>query len=134
MMWLTHFQYVYGAIVDDYSIWYLKGLKTIEDWRNAFGAYAPNLNFAQVYFFIISYLPLKTGISLPSYPLPMLGEQTGQFRFFLLYMVGIHAATLGVWAWIATRLTGSRLAALLSLFLFATSPTLILWSPSRTPA
>ncbi len=129
IMWLTHFQYVYGALVDDYSIWYVKGVKTIEDWRNAFGAYAPDLNFAQVYFFVVSYLPLKSGIGLPSYPLPMLGEQTGQFRFFLLYMVGIHAVTLGLWAWFATYLTGSRLAALLSLFLFATSPTLLLWSP-----
>src|SRR4051794_3726777 len=78
LLWLTHFQYVYGAIVDDYFIWYTKGLKTLADWRNAFGAYTTQMNFAQMYAFIISYLPLKSGISLPSYPLPLMGEQTGQ--------------------------------------------------------
>src|SRR4051812_45176289 len=73
VLWLAHFQYVYGALVDDYFIWYTKGVLTVADWRNAFGAYTTQMNFAQLYFFLISYLPLKTGLTLPSYPLPFSG-------------------------------------------------------------
>ena len=124
-LWLGHFQAVYGWIMDDYSVEWTKGLATIQDWRHAFDPW----NALQLSFYLITYLPLKLGLSLPSYPLPVLGEQTGQFRFLLLYTVFLHTALLVVWAWFAAAVTGNRLAALLSLALFATSPTLTLWTP-----
>ena len=124
LLWLTHFQYVYGWLNDDRTL-YVKGLATLKDWSGAFSFY----NALQPYFFLISYLPLKLGVSLPSQPLPFLGEQTGQFRFLLLYTMLLHAVLLGVWAWFAPALTPSRLVAWLSLLLFATSPSLIFWSP-----
>ncbi len=124
-LWAAHFHYVYGWVMDDYAVEWTKGLATIRDWRHAFDEW----NALQLSFFLITYLPLKLGISLPSYPLPLFGEQTGHFRFLLLYTVFLHAVLLGLWAWFATKLTGDRLAALVSLALFATSPTLTLWSP-----
>src|SRR5579883_351959 len=124
-LWLTHFADVYGWVNDDYYL-YTKGLLTIQNWQQAF---LYQYNALQPYFFLISYLPLKTGLSLPSYPLPLLGDQTGQFRFLLLVTVFLHAALLAVWAWFAAKVTGSRLAALLSTLLFVTSPTLTLWTP-----
>jgi hypothetical protein len=125
VLWLTHFQAVYGWIMDDYAVEWTKGLATVQDWRHAFDVW----NALQLSFFLITYLPLKVGISLPSYPLPLFGEQTGHFRFLLLYTVFLHAGLLVVWAWFAAALTGSRLAALVSLALVATSPTLTLWTP-----
>ena len=48
---------------------------------------------------MISYLPLWSGITLPSYPLYPLGEQTGQFRFLMLWVLCLHAVVLILWAW-----------------------------------
>jgi hypothetical protein len=123
-VWLTHFQYVYGWLMDDRTV-FIKGLDTVHDWKNAFAYY----NALQPYFYVISYLPLWSGLSLPSYPLPMFGDTTGQFRFLLLWALLLHALLLLIWAWTATRFTRSRLAAWLSVVLLATSPTYILWSP-----
>ena len=124
-IWLTHFSTVYGWVNDDYYL-YVKGMLTIQNWQQAF---LYQYNALQTYFFLISYLPLKTGLSLPSYPLPLLGAETGQFRFLLLYTVFLHAGLVALWAWFATKLTGDRLVALLSLLLFVTSPSLTLWTP-----
>ncbi|HLH21334.1 MAG TPA: hypothetical protein VK066_02350 [Chloroflexota bacterium] len=125
VLWLSHFEYVYGWIMDDQLV-YSKTMATIADWTKAF-RYEHNI--LQPYFFLISYLPLKSGISLPSYVMPLFGEHTGQFRFFLLYTVCLHALLLGVWAWVATALVRNRVVALLSLLLFASSPSVVLWSP-----
>src|SRR3954466_3679027 len=124
-IWLTHFSTVYGWVNDDYYL-YVKGMLTIQNWQQAF---LYQYNALQTYFFLISYLPLKTGLSLPSYPLPLLGAETGQFRFLLLYTVFLHGGLVALWAWFATKLTGDRLVALLSLLLFVTSPSLTLWTP-----
>jgi len=124
LLWLTHFQYVYGLIMDDFHV-YDKGLDTIRDWRGAFGHY----NAHHLYSFLISYLPLALGASLPSYTVPFLGEQTGQFRFFQLSAVCLHVALLGVWAWFATAVGVNRLVSFVALLLLATSPTFVLWTP-----
>lgn len=123
-LWLTHFEYVYGWITDDRTV-FAKGMDTIRDWKAAFSYF----NALQPYFFVISYLPLRSGLSLSSVPLPWSGNLTGQFRFFLLFAVYFHAMLLLVWAWLAPQIARNRLAAILSLLLFATSPTLMLWSP-----
>jgi hypothetical protein len=122
--WLSRFQYVYGWLQDDVPT-FTKGLLTVSDWRGAFS----NYNALQPYFYLISYLPLRSGLSLPSFPLPMFGDKTGQFRFFLLWALLLHAVLLLIWAWAAARFTSSRLAAWLSVVLLATSPTYVLWSP-----
>ena len=124
LAWLGHFPYVYGWIMDDRTD-FLKGLDTIHDWRAAFAYY----DALQPYFYLISYVPLASGLSLPSYPLPTFGEHTGQFRFFLLTALLLHTGLLLIWAWFATRVVRSRLVAWLSLLLLATSPTYTLWSP-----
>ncbi|HEY7060036.1 MAG TPA: hypothetical protein VII06_01045 [Chloroflexota bacterium] len=131
-LWLSQFHYVYGWLTDDWYFSFVKGVATTQDWRSAFNFYVGNgyVNALQPYFFLISYLPLRLGLSLPSYEVPLLGAQTGNFRFFLLYTVFLHAIILAVWAWFATTLTTSRRAAFLSVVLFATSPSLMLWSPN----
>src|SRR3954471_13481610 len=124
LLWLTHFQYVYGWVNDDRYL-FVKGLETVHDWKRAFAYY----NVLQPYFYLVAYLPLWTGFSLPSYPLPLFGAQTGQFRFLLLYTVFLHVGILVVWAWFAAWMVRNRLVALLSLLLLATSPSFVLWTP-----
>ncbi len=128
VLWLMHFPYVYGWFADDRMV-YSKGLAVVQDWKVAF---AP-INANQPYFFLISYLPLKLalqfGLRLPSYPQPGYEALSGQFRLLLLYAVFVHTAILLLWAWCAVRLTSRRLIAWLSLVLFASSPTLMLWTP-----
>src|SRR3954466_14674405 len=90
-VWLTHFSTVYGWVNDDYYL-YTKGMLTIQNWQQAFlyhynalqayglvmddyysfakglatvrdwraGFAAPSIE--QAYFFVISYLPLWSGI------------------------------------------------------------------------
>jgi hypothetical protein len=123
VVWAASFRHVYGLIMDDYMV-YQKAVEVVGDWHRAFAYF----NLLHPYFFVVSYLPLKMGFSLPSYTLPVVGEQTGQFRFLLLYCVVLHAALLAVWAWFASRIA-RRLVAFLSLLLFATSPTLAFWGP-----
>jgi hypothetical protein len=124
VLWVTHFEYVYGWITDDRSV-FAKGMDTVREWKAAFSYF----NALQPYFFLISYLPLHSGLSLPSVTLPWSGPVTGQFRFLLLCAVYFHAVLLLLWAWLAAQIARNKLAALLSLLLFATSPTLMLWSP-----
>jgi hypothetical protein len=123
-VWLVHFHYVYGVVMDDLSV-YLKAQMAVANWRAAF---TPQ-NVLHPFFLLVADPPLLSGQRLPSFPVPLLNESTGQFRFFLLYTVFLHAALLLTWAWLAPRLTQRRLIALLSLLLFSTSPTLIFWSP-----
>jgi hypothetical protein len=125
LMWFTHFQYVYGWNMDD-TIVYGKGVETVRDPRSAFLSF---YNALQSYFFVISYLPLKLARGVASYPLPVYGQQTQYFRFFLLYAVFLHSILLAVWLWFAPRISGNRLVAFISLLWFATSPSMLLWSP-----
>ena len=124
-LWLHDFQYVYGWLQDDIYV-FDKALDTIHDWRAAF---TTGYDAHQPYFYLISYLPLILGLTLPSYPVPPLEGFISQFRFLLLWALLFHAVLLLVWAWFATRLVRSRLVAWLSLLLLATSPTYTLWSP-----
>ncbi len=123
-VWLINFRYVYGWVMDD-RVLFIKGMDTVRDWKGAFSYY----NALQPYFYLVSYLPLKLGISLRSYPLPTFGEQTGAFRFFLLWTTILHGLILLAWAWFAAALIRHRTAALISLLLLATSPTFVLWTP-----
>src|SRR5581483_10132572 len=123
-LWGLHFSHIYGWIMDD-RIAFIKGKASVNDWRWAFSYY--NLN--HLYNFVFSYLPLRLGLALLSYELPMFGRETGYFRFFLLYTTLFHATLVLLWAWFATRLASNRLVAALSVLLLATSPMLALWSP-----
>ena len=124
LIWLSSFQNVYGWVMDD-RVLFIKGMDTVRDWKGAFSYY----NALQPYFYLVSYLPLKLGISLPSHPLPTFGEQTGQFRFLLLWTTVLHGLILLVWAWFAAALVRNRAVALVSLLLLAASPTFVLWTP-----
>lgn len=123
-LWLTHFQYVYGLVMDDYYS-FSKALATVQDWRASFAQ--PSIE--QAYFFMISYLPLWSGISLPSYPLYSIGAQTGQFRVLMLWVLCLHAVVLILWAWFLRILDVNRLAALCAVLLLASSPSFLFWSP-----
>lgn len=125
LLWIINVRYLYGWNNDDWPF-YSKALSVVMDWKNAFRG---GFNFHQPYYFIASYLPLKLGISLPSFPLSGLEAQTGQYRWYLLNAVFLHAPVLAVWAWFASKITTSRLVAFLSLLLFATSPSFVLWGP-----
>lgn len=124
LIWIFNFQYVYGWVMDD-RVLFIKGMDTVRDWKGAFSYY----NALQPYFYLVSYLPLKLGISLPSHPLPTFGEQTGAFRFLLLWTTILHGLILLVWAWFAAALIRHRTVALISLLLLAASPTFVLWTP-----
>lgn len=123
-LWFLNFRNVYGWVMDD-RILFIKGTDTVRDWKGAFSYY----NALQPYFYLVSYLPLKLGISLPSHPLPTFGEQTGAFRFLLLWTTILHGLILLVWAWFAAALIRHRTVALVSLLLLAASPTFVLWTP-----
>lgn len=73
-IWLCNFGHVYGWVMDDRVI-FIKGMDTVRDWKGAFSYY----NALQPYFYIVSYLPLKLGISLPSYPLRPLVSRRARF-------------------------------------------------------
>jgi len=124
-VWLANFRYVYGCQIDDW-VCYVKGLHTVEDPKAAFTA---GQNALQPYFFLYSYLPIWSGVSVPSYELPIYGDQTGNFRFLLLYTVFLHGLIALSWAWFAARIAGGRMAALLSSFLLLTSEEFVLWTP-----
>jgi hypothetical protein len=124
LIWLLNFDDVYGWVMDD-RVLFIKGMDTVRDWKGAFSYY----NALQPYFYLVSYLPLKLGISLSSHPLPTFGEQTGAFRFLLMWTTILHGLILLVWAWFAAALIRHRTVALISLLLLAASPTFILWTP-----
>jgi hypothetical protein len=124
-VWLGHFPWIYGWNRDDY-LCYGKGRDTLENPQAAFTVFR---NLHQPYFFLYSYLPLKSGLGMPSYELPTYGADTGNFRFFLLYTIFFHAGIVLLWAWFALKTCGNRLAALLSTVLLATSLELVVWTP-----
>ncbi|HLH26948.1 MAG TPA: hypothetical protein VK066_30855 [Chloroflexota bacterium] len=124
-LWLTHFQYVYGFVMDDYYD-YTKGIETVQDWRQAF---LFRYNALQPYFYLVSYPPLALGATLPSFDVPLLEGQVGAFRFLQLYTVFLHAILLAVWAWFLYGLTRNRLIGFVAVLLFSASPTLLLWAP-----
>ena len=124
-IWLGHFRWIYGWQLDDYQF-YVLGHDTIEDPKAALDA---SHNLFALYFYLYSYLPLKSGIQIPSYELPAHGADTGNFRFFLLYTVLFHAGIVLLWAWFAVKACGNRLAALLSVALLVTSLEFVVWTP-----
>lgn len=124
-VWLASLPNVYGWLHDD-LLFYAIGVETVHDWETPF---LLSFNINHLFPYVTTHLPLLSGLSVPSYPLPNLGEETGRFRLVILWMVVLHTVLLATWAWFATRLTGSRLVATLSLLLFATSPSLTLWTP-----
>ncbi len=124
-VWLASFRYVYGCQIDDWAC-YVKGLHTVEDPKAAF---TMRTNALQPYFFLYSYLPIWSGISVPSYELPAYGDRTGNFRFLLLYTVFFHGLVALSWAWFARRIAASDTVALLSTLLLLSSEEFILWTP-----
>src|SRR5581483_10892935 len=127
VLWLAHSRYVYGWLMDDRVVYFKAALAR----DNPISPFMPSdgRNALHTYFYLISLLPMKLDIRLPSYALPVFLQNTGHFRFFLLYAVLLHGVLLLAWAWFATHLTRNRVAAVLSLLWFATSPTLTFWSP-----
>src|SRR3954470_12625440 len=115
LVWLWRFPLLYGVVMDDVAL-FLRAVRVADDWRAWFGVF----NSQHVYYLLLTYLPLKLGASVPSYDIPILDGHTGDFRFLSLAAIGVHATLLLVWAWLALRLTPSRLVAFLSLLLFAT--------------
>lgn len=124
-VWLSHFPLLYGWHLDDWAC-YVKGLDTVADPKAAFTV---RCNALHAYFFLFSYLPLWSGISLPSHELPNYGELTGNFRFFILWTILFHGLVALSWAWFAERVCGNHLAAWLSLVLLVTSQQFTLWTP-----
>jgi hypothetical protein len=124
-IWLGNFRWIYGWQLDDYHF-YVLGRDTIKDPKAAF---APAENLFCLYFYLYAYLPIKSGIHVPSYDLPALGADTGNFRFFLLYTIFFHAAIVLLWSWFAVRTCGNRLAALISVLLLVTSLEFVIWTP-----
>jgi hypothetical protein len=110
--------------MDDRMI-FVKGTDTVANWRAAFGYY----NALQPYFFLISYLPINLKLSLPSLPVPGLDSHTAQFRFLLAYIAFLHLLVALSWAWFLERISSSHLVNFVGFLLFATSPTLVLWTP-----
>lgn len=125
LLWTVNFSRVYGWLTDDHLV-FLKAEATVHDWRQAFLFY---FNALQPYFFLISYLPVKLGLSLPSHELPVFGDRTGQFRFLLYYTVVLHTAILLIWACYARSLAGKWRVAVLGLALWLCSPTLYFYGP-----
>lgn len=126
LIWLVNFRYVYGWLMDDRLV-YIKACQTVDDILAPFRADLRNA--LHTYFYLISYIPAALPFSLPSYPLPEFAEQTGHFRFFLLYTVFLHVALLVVWAWFLRKLTSDRIVALLAILFLLTSPSFVLWTP-----
>jgi hypothetical protein len=76
--WLLTFRFVYGWFADDRTVW-LTGNLITDSFDQAFrGA-----NALHTLYLLIYYIPIKLirtfSLSLPSYPLPGLGTQTGVF-------------------------------------------------------
>src|SRR4051795_12040818 len=71
VLWVTHFDYVYGWSTDDRTV-FAKGIATVRDWKNAFSFF----NALQPYFFVVSYLPLASGLTLPSIQIPWAANLT----------------------------------------------------------
>lgn len=126
IIWLVNFRYVYGWLMDDRLV-YEKACKTVSDLLAPFRA--DDRNALHFYFYLISLLPAALPVKLDSYTLPLFGNQTGHYRFMLLYAVFLHAALLLMWAVFACKFSRSRAAAICSLVLFAASPSLFLWTP-----
>jgi hypothetical protein len=124
-LWLVNLPYVYGWQADDWAC-YMKGLDTVSDAKAAFQVRA---NLLQPYFFLYSYLPICSGISLPSHELPIYGANTGNYRFFLLWTILYHGVIAVSWAWFALKICRSRAAGLLSLVVLLTSQEFVLWTP-----
>ncbi len=124
-VWLANFRYVYGCQIDDW-VCYVKGLHAVEDPKAAFAA---RCNALQPYFFLYSYLPIWSGLGVPSYELPIYGARTANFRFLLLYTVFFHGLIALSWAWFAKRVAASDTVALLSTLLLLSSEEFVLWTP-----
>src|ERR671926_120114 len=52
LLWVTHFDYVYGLIFDDY-VYFLKALETLGDWKSVFALW----NEDHLYYFALAYIP-----------------------------------------------------------------------------
>ena len=123
-IWLLVFHNIYGYLGDDRTCYYF-GVPVTQNWRYAFNYY----NIYHAYWFLVSYLPLDSKVSLTSYSLPGFGGSTGHYRFFLLYSVFLSASVLLVWAGVLLRVLDRRVTALVALWFLAISPTFVLWTP-----
>jgi hypothetical protein len=123
-LWFSNARYVYGWFADD-RLHFLKGVATANDWRGAFRLY----NALHFYFLLIAAPLSKIAGELASSPLPELQGRTGQYRWFLLGFIVLHALLLAIWSVFLLRLTNQKTVAFLAVLLWASSPTFILWSP-----
>lgn len=125
VLWLAAFPYLYGWQADDWAV-YVKGQDTIADPSAAFTNRA---NLMQPYFFLYTYLPIKSGLSITSHPLPIYGPNLGNFRFLVLLTILYHGVIALVWVWFVLRICADRWAALLSLAMLLVGSQYVLWTP-----
>ncbi|HEY7066180.1 MAG TPA: hypothetical protein VII06_32205 [Chloroflexota bacterium] len=115
--------YFYGEFGDDYFQFFRMGLGTVHDWREAFGRW----HIYPLYFFLISYLPLKLHLAIPGAVLPDYShESIALYRGLIAYVVGLHALILVLFGQFVFTMTHRRLTAFLATLLLAVNP-LFLW-------
>jgi hypothetical protein len=124
-VWLHQHCYYLGWHTDDWML-FRKAVLVAQDWQSAYTTYA-NTNHGFNYLYMAPLM--RTGVSLPTLSYPIYGPEAGLFRFASAATVVFHLAVLPTWAVFAARLCGSRLAALISTFLLATSEAMVVWTP-----
>jgi hypothetical protein len=117
--------YYYGAFRDDYWIVFRTGLDTVYDWRAAFSGAHVNV----LYFYLISYLPLKLqfaipGLTLPDYP----REEVALYRGLIAYNLVLHGVILFLFAYLVRVITHRQLVVFLATLLLAVNPLFVAWS------
>lgn len=123
-VWLAGFDSIYGWLMDDRAT-YIKGVDVVNNIRAVFSYW----NILHAYFIIDSYLPILTGICVPSFEVPLFGPSTCNFRFTIAYTIFLHAIVLlsvAVLFW-ATNI--SKTQRVLALALVAISPAITFWAP-----
>jgi len=117
--------YYYGAFRDDYWIVFRTGLDTVYDWRAAFSGAHVNV----LYFYLLSYLPLKLQLAIPGLTLPDYPPQdVALYRGLMAYNVVLHALILLLYACLVRVVTRRQTIALLATALLAVNPLFVFWS------
>lgn len=119
-LWAANIHNVYGFLGDDRT-YYFRGAPVTQEAFTYYNAY-------HAYWLLVSYLPLRAGLRLPSHPLPGIPD-TGQFRFLLVYSIVMTAGILAIWARGALAFVERRVTALVALALLVVSPSFVLWTP-----
>jgi hypothetical protein len=120
--WLVSFPNIYGWLTDD-----IYQFARIEQYETG-GKNLFDIQWFHAYDWLIVYLPWQLHWSVPSHMVPQAWARTGEFRAFILYIIVLHAALLGVIAAFLAQLCRNRVVCLGALILFMTSPTFMFYS------